>query len=224
MRETRWRSGAGWAGLAAVCAAVISAAAPAQAAAPDPAQDPRVCTPAARPSDSGPFSWPSMVFFDSHNATLNAEAKHRLDEFASRVIALHADGLVLEAHTDKAETTKADNALGRQRADAVILYLVKAGVRETPAVTLAGSKWGLVPTAPGVAEPQNRYVMITVRGNFDDYTHQAHRILLCRRWTLANCIGPGKSAPVGQCKAAIDFLVRGDRVERDLDWRTDFVP
>ncbi len=75
-----------------------------------------------------------------------------------------------------------------------------------------------------MATEQNQFVNLRVRGTYDDPTHHAHRILLCRRWVLANCIGAGAKAPASACRAAIDFLVRGDDVSSDLDWRTEFVP
>ncbi len=178
--------------------------------------DASVCRPIPWPSDGGPFSWPVLVFFDAHSDALTARGRLLLDAFARKATELHVGTINMEGHVDAAENDADDRSLDARRVKAISTYLADKSLRVATAVALVGDRLPL-PTAQGTAETQNRFVMITVRGSYDDYTHQADRILLCRRWTLANCIGQANPAPAEQCRQAIDFLVRGDDAARRLD-------
>ena len=200
-----------WVLLALWCCCIAASPAAAQAA------DAPVCKPVVRPSDGGPFGWPTTVFFDSHSDQVSLRGRLMLDAFARRATELHVGQIDMEAHVDSAEFAADDRSLDARRVRSISAYLANKSLRVAISVTLLGDRYPIVPTAPGVAEAQDRFVRITVRGSYDDYTHQAERKLLCRRWTLANCIGPSPTAIAEQCRNAIDFLIRGDDVNRNLD-------
>ncbi len=118
----------------AVCCAAACLSAPTRGFAQDRAADASACQPINQTLDSGPFSWPTMVFFGNNQASLSDQARAVLDGFARRAITSHATGIVLEPYVGGAEMLP----LSLRRAAAVTRYLHGAGVRETPEVTLAG--------------------------------------------------------------------------------------
>ncbi len=202
--------------LAAICCGPRHPALADPAASASPS-DASVCKPISWPADGGPFSWPVVVFFDAHSDALTARGRLMLDAFARKATELHVGKINMEGHVDAAENDADDRSLDARRVKAITTYLANKSLRVATAVALVGNRLPLIPDTRGAPEAQNRFVMVTVRGSYDDYTHQADRILLCRRWTLANCIGQANPAPAEQCRSAIDFLVRGDHTARRLD-------
>ena len=174
-------------------------------------------------SDSGPFSWPTIVFFAPHSSQLTQRARLVLDAFKQKVVTFKVGAVGLEAHTDGAEHLQVDRDLDRRRAEAVRDYLVSRPLAAGSVFyDLLGDRLPMVPTASGQAEAQNRFVMVRVLGSYVGFDHMSRRMLLCRRWVLDNRMGGRAGAPAETCKQAVDFLVRGDDIGVDLDWRTRF--
>jgi len=89
-----------------------------------------------------------------------AELDAALREIAARPV---ADVLVV-GHTDLVGSGPLNDALAKQRADAVRAELVRRGVAaDAVQASGRGSREPAVPTAPGAAEPRNRRVEIIVR-------------------------------------------------------------
>ena len=89
-----------------------------------------------------------------------AELDAALREIAARPV---ADVLVV-GHTDLVGSGPLNDALAKQRADAVRAELVRRGVAaDAVQASGRGSREPAVPTAAGVAEPRNRRVEIIVR-------------------------------------------------------------
>ena len=176
--------------------------------------------------DGGPFSWPYLVFFNSHSAVLATGDTTVLDAFAHNAVAFHVRTIGITGHVDAAETGPADRDLDRRRADSVRIYLAKSGiVSGVIFFRLAGDREPRVGDAKGVPEPQNRFARVDALGGYDGSAGQRHRQLLCRRWALDHCVGGAPLAPASQCRTAIDFLAGGDSAHGDfLDWETKYLP
>jgi outer membrane protein OmpA-like peptidoglycan-associated protein len=123
------------------------------AAAPAPAP-----APAVQPARS------YLVFFDWDKATLTDRARQIIKEAADSSTRVQYTRLEVNGYTDTSGTPKYNQGLSVRRAQAVAAELVKNGVPRN-AITIQG--FGetnlLVPTGPGVREPQNRRVEIIIR-------------------------------------------------------------
>jgi OmpA-OmpF porin, OOP family len=104
-----------------------------------------------------------LVFFDFNSARLTPEA-HEIVRSAAAVATRGGNpSLVLVGHADRAGPPDYNLALSRERADSVKAALVRLGVPGSNIqVEAKGESDPLIPTADGVAEPQNRRVQITV--------------------------------------------------------------
>ena len=121
----------------------------AAAAATQPAQAlPPPCTP-----------W-GLVFFDSGSAAITSQARGILGNLVSAFS--HGGGahpIALRGHADRVGDEAANIHLSYRRAEAVRDYLLAQGVVSSRiSIAALGESAPLVPTADGVAEPQNRYV------------------------------------------------------------------
>ena len=177
----------------------------------------QACLPAPQVTD-GPFSFGIVVFFDQHDARLTLRARDTLDLYKAYAATAGIDAVRIEGHVDASEDGGPDRELDKARAQAVAGYV---GTRVS--IAPLEDRAPLVPTPPGTAEPQNRFVQIVPTG-YLKLAKRDGRPLLCRRWLLAHCIGAAADADVKACTAAVDFLVRGDDTGVDLDWRTKFAP
>ena len=126
-------------------------AAPVPVPAPAPA-------PAAAPARS------YLVFFDWDKATLTDRARGIIKEAADNSTRVQYTRIEVNGYTDTSGTRQYNQGLSVRRAKAVQAELIKDGV---PANAIAIQGLGdtnlLVPTGPGVREPQNRRVEIIIR-------------------------------------------------------------
>ena len=127
------------------------AAAPAAAAAP-------VAAPAPAPARS------YLVFFDWDKATLTTRARQIIAEAAQASTRVKTTRIEANGYTDLSGTAAYNMGLSVRRADAVAAELVRDGVpKDIIYVKGYGMTHPLVPTAPGVREPQNRRVEIILK-------------------------------------------------------------
>ncbi|MBN8899395.1 MAG: hypothetical protein BGO51_21360 [Rhodospirillales bacterium 69-11] len=128
---------------------------PAPAVAPAPMP---VAAPAPAPSRS------YLVFFDWDKATLTDRARQIIKEAADNSTRVQYTRIEVNGYTDTSGTPKYNQGLSVRRAQAVAGELVRNGVPKN-AISIQG--FGetnlLVPTGPGVREPQNRRVEIIIR-------------------------------------------------------------
>ncbi|MGC8476112.1 MAG: OmpA family protein [Acetobacteraceae bacterium] len=131
-------------------------AAPAPAPAPVAAAAP-VAAPAPAPARS------YIVFFDWDKATLTARAHQIINEAAAASTHVQYTSIAVNGYTDTSGTPKYNMGLSIRRADAVAHALVLDGVPKNAIVIKGfGETHPLVPTGPGVREPQNRRVEIII--------------------------------------------------------------
>jgi OOP family OmpA-OmpF porin len=118
--------------------------------------------PAAVPAPGPTRSY--LVFFDWDKATLTDRARQIIKEAADNSTRVQYTRIEVNGYTDTSGTKQYNQGLSLRRARAVQAELVKDGVPQN-AITIQG--FGdtnlLVPTGPGVREPQNRRVEIVIR-------------------------------------------------------------
>ncbi len=126
-------------------------------AAPPP-PPPAAVVPAQAPARS------YLVFFDWDKATLTDRARQIIREAADNSTKVQYTRIEVNGYTDTSGTPKYNQGLSVRRATAVQAELVKDGVPQN-AITIQGfgDTHLLVPTGPGVREPQNRRVEIIIR-------------------------------------------------------------
>jgi outer membrane protein OmpA-like peptidoglycan-associated protein len=105
-----------------------------------------------------------LVFFDWDKATLTDRARQIIGEAADNSTKVQYTRIEVNGYTDTSGTPKYNQGLSVRRARAVQAELVKDGV-PAGAITIQGfgDTHLLVPTGPGVREPQNRRVEIIIR-------------------------------------------------------------
>jgi OOP family OmpA-OmpF porin len=124
---------------------------------PPPAPAP---IPAAAPARS------YLVFFDWDKYSLTDRARQIIAEAAANSTKVQYTRIEVNGYTDTSGTPKYNLGLSIRRANAVKAELIKDGV---PANAITTKGFGddpahlLVPTGPGVREPQNRRVEIIIR-------------------------------------------------------------
>jgi outer membrane protein OmpA-like peptidoglycan-associated protein len=105
-----------------------------------------------------------LVFFDWDKATLTDRARQIIREAADNSTKVQYTRIEVNGYTDTSGTPKYNMGLSIRRANAVKAELIKDGV---PANAITAQGFGdthlLVPTGPGVREPQNRRVEIIIR-------------------------------------------------------------
>jgi OOP family OmpA-OmpF porin len=105
-----------------------------------------------------------LVFFDWDKATLTDRARQIIKEAADNSTHVQYTRIEVNGYTDTSGTHQYNQGLSVRRAKAVEAELVKDGV---PASGITVQGFGdahlLVPTGPGVREPQNRRVEIVIR-------------------------------------------------------------
>jgi OOP family OmpA-OmpF porin len=125
--------------------------------APPPSPAP-VAAPAAAPARS------YLVFFDWDKATLTARAQQIIKEAADNSTHVHYTRIEVNGYTDTSGTPQYNMGLSIRRAQAVAAELVRDGVpKNVISIQGFGETHLLVPTGPGVREPQNRRVEIIIR-------------------------------------------------------------
>ncbi len=126
------------------------------AAQPQPAYQP----PAPAPAPARSY----LVFFDWDKATLTPRAQQIIGEAAANSTKVKYTQIQVDGYTDTSGTPQYNQGLSMRRAQAVAAELVKDGVpKGAIAIQGFGETHLLVPTGPGVREPQNRRVEIIIR-------------------------------------------------------------
>jgi len=105
-----------------------------------------------------------LVFFDWDKATLTPRAQQIIAEAAANSTKVKYTQIQVNGYTDTSGTPQYNQGLSIRRAQAVAAELVKDGVPQGAiAIQGFGETHLLVPTGPGVREPQNRRVEIIIR-------------------------------------------------------------
>jgi outer membrane protein OmpA-like peptidoglycan-associated protein len=105
-----------------------------------------------------------LVFFDWDKANLTERARQIISEAAASSTKVQYTKIEVNGYTDTSGTPKYNQGLSIRRAQAVAAELVKDGVpRGAISIQGFGETHLLVPTGPGVREPQNRRVEIIIR-------------------------------------------------------------
>ncbi len=102
-----------------------------------------------------------IVFFELNQARLTAESKQILAEVVRAAKDATAMRILATGHTDMAGNPRVNRKLARERAEAVVEYLIDNGVDALRVgIDSRGESEPLIPTGDGVAEFQNRRVEI----------------------------------------------------------------
>ena len=102
-------------------------------------------------------AWTFVAFFYQYSDQINARTRERLDNYASLFMRHHISALTMNAFTDSSEA--ADQDLGARRARTVQVFLAEAGIPpEIVVIHDFGASLAMLPTRPGVPEPQNRRI------------------------------------------------------------------
>ncbi len=105
-----------------------------------------------------------LVFFDWDKATLTDRARQIVREAAENSTKVEYTRIEVNGYTDTSGTHRYNQGLSVRRAQAVQAELIKDGVPPNAiAIEGFGDTHLLVPTGPGVREPQNRRVEIIIR-------------------------------------------------------------
>ncbi|MGC9270517.1 OmpA family protein [Acidiphilium sp.] len=116
-------------------------------------------TPVAAPAPAPARTY--LVFFDWNKANLTPRATQIVAEAAQASQTTHVTSLNVNGYTDTSGTPAYNMKLSYRRADNVAAQLVTDGVPKSDIVIKGfGETHLLVPTGPGVREPQNRRVEI----------------------------------------------------------------
>jgi OmpA-OmpF porin, OOP family len=102
-----------------------------------------------------------VVFFDFDKSNLTAEAQQVVQQAVTTAKSSGMVRVVITGHTDTVGSVRYNQALSERRANAVKLEMVREGLNTTDIMTI-GRNFAdpLVPTGPGVREPQNRRAVI----------------------------------------------------------------
>lgn len=129
--------------------------------APPPAPPAPTPAPVAAPAPAPARSY--MVFFDWDKATLTDRARQIVREAADASTRVQYTQIRVNGYTDTSGSARYNRALSLRRAQNVAAELVRDGVsRNAIAIRGFGETHLLVPTGPGVREPQNRRVEIII--------------------------------------------------------------
>ncbi len=105
-----------------------------------------------------------LVFFDWDRADLTDRARQIVAEAAQASTRVQTTRIEVQGNADRSGTPVYNQKLSLRRAQTVAAELVRHGIQRSEIVIQAfGDTRPLVPTAPGVREPQNRRVEIILR-------------------------------------------------------------
>ncbi|MGQ0741232.1 MAG: OmpA family protein [Alphaproteobacteria bacterium] len=106
-----------------------------------------------------------IVFFDFDKAHLNAEAQRVVAEAVETAKRTGMVRVLVTGHTDTVGSQSYNQGLSERRADSVKSEMVRLGMSPNEISTAGrGFSEPLVPTGPGVREPQNRRAVIDLGG------------------------------------------------------------
>jgi len=130
---------------------------------PPPSGPPPPPAPAASPP-SPPATRTYLVFFDWDRADLSERARQIVAEAAAASTKVATTRINVNGYTDLSGSAAYNQRLSVRRAESVEAELVRDGVpKEEIVIRGFGESDPLVPTAPGVREPQNRRVEIVLQ-------------------------------------------------------------
>ena len=102
-----------------------------------------------------------VVFFDFDKSTLSDEAREIVSQAVSAARQSGQARIVVTGHTDTVGSFRYNQALSERRARSVKSEMVRLGLDKNEIATIGKSfSDPLVPTGPGVREPQNRRAVI----------------------------------------------------------------
>jgi outer membrane protein OmpA-like peptidoglycan-associated protein len=102
-----------------------------------------------------------IVFFDFDQSNLTAEAQQVVAEAVRTAMTSGMVRVVVTGHTDTVGSQAYNQALSERRATSVQNEMVRLGLQRNAIQTVGRSFTDpLVPTGPGVREPQNRRAVI----------------------------------------------------------------
>ena len=105
-----------------------------------------------------------LVFFDWDRADLTDRARQIVAAAARTSTSTNTTNIEVQGNADLSGTHAYNQRLSLRRAQTVAAELVRDGVPRTAiSIQAFGDSRPLVPTAPGVREPQNRRVAIILR-------------------------------------------------------------
>ena len=126
-----------------------------------------VAPPPPPPPAPAPVAAPArsyLVFFDWDKANLTERARQIIREAAENSTKVQYTRIEVNGYTDTSGTPRYNQGLSVRRAQAVAAELVRDGVpRSAISIQGFGETHLLVPTGPGVREPQNRRVEIIIQ-------------------------------------------------------------
>jgi outer membrane protein OmpA-like peptidoglycan-associated protein len=127
---------------------------------PSPPPPPAPVTPVPAPAPSRTY----LVFFDWDRSDLSDRARQIVSEAAQASTRVQTTRIEVQGNADRSGTPQYNQRLSLRRAQTVAAELVRDGVPNTEIqIEAFGDTRPLVPTAPGVREPQNRRVAIILR-------------------------------------------------------------
>jgi OmpA-OmpF porin, OOP family len=130
---------------------------------PPPQPTPAAATTVAPPPPA-PRAQNYQVYFEFDRATLTPEALQIVQQAAQNALQGNATSIVATGHTDTVGTDSYNLALSKRRAGAVRGELIKDGVPANEISTSGVGETDLaVQTGPGVNEPRNRRVEVTIQ-------------------------------------------------------------
>jgi outer membrane protein OmpA-like peptidoglycan-associated protein len=128
---------------------------------PEPEPPKAAAPPAPTPQPEPEISRNFLVFFDWNRATITALAENIIQSAVAETKRVDTVRLRLTGHADRSGTSRYNQRLSMERAEAVRGRLVQLGVGASDiAVFAKGESEPLVTTGDGVREPQNRRVEI----------------------------------------------------------------
>jgi outer membrane protein OmpA-like peptidoglycan-associated protein len=105
-----------------------------------------------------------LVFFDWDRADLTDRARQIIAEAATASAQVETTQIEVNGYTDLSGSAAYNKRLSIRRAESVAAELVRDGVSDDEIVMKGfGESHPLVPTAPGVREPQNRRVEVILQ-------------------------------------------------------------
>ena len=105
-----------------------------------------------------------MVFFDFDKSNLTAEALQVVQQAVRTAMTSGMVRVVVTGHTDTVGSQRYNQALSVRRANSVKAEMVREGLNANDIMTVGRSfNDPLVPTGPGVREPQNRRAVIDLQ-------------------------------------------------------------
>ena len=102
-----------------------------------------------------------MVFFDFDKSNITPEAREVISEAVKTARMLGPVHITVTGHTDTVGSLRYNQGLSERRARSVKNEMIRLGMNSSDIETIGRSfKDPLVPTGPGVREPQNRRAVI----------------------------------------------------------------